>query len=194
MADKAVTIDTGATEDTALQLHVKNHGGTHCERALNTIITYCDLPGLTAWRSVSGNELGNSFFTTVHAATNLISAGFIDNIYVVTGLFEHADLAEPVPHAWLEFRKETPHAVVNVAHLPERPLYAMHQRDFYAINQCRKRIQEIPLKRLRIKAQQMSERNQRAGGGVEIDIRALTLKALAPTLKKLTERQKAPAR
>jgi len=186
-------IETGATPETALQVQVKNHGGDHCGRALRAVISTCDIPAISAWRSISGNDLASWFFSTLNAATDLISSGTVDNIFLVTGRFEHSGLDEPVYHAWLEFRATKPHAVVNVANIPERPLYAMDRDDFYRINVCRKRIQEIPLKRLRVKARQMSKKNEIAGHGKEVDLRSLTVKALGPTLKLLPSLQTEPA-
>jgi len=186
-------VDTGASDKTALQIHVVNHGGDHCDRALQTVIQHCDMPGLAAWRSVTGNDLGNCFFSTTQAAIDLIKAGLLEDIFLVTGRFDHPDLDDPVYHAWLEFRAAKPHVIVNVSNLHERPLYAANRMDYYRINYCKRRIQEIPLTRLRIKARQMAERNEDAGRGMTLDIRALTAKALKPTLSKLPDVQTRPA-
>lgn len=184
---------TGANEQTALQVHVVNHGGEHCNKALRSVVEHCNIPGLAAWRSTTGNEFGNCFFSTTQAAMDMIRAGLIDNIFLMTGRFDHPDLDEPVYHAWLEFRAEKPFAVVNVSNVHEKPLYAMNQQDFYRVNFCKKRVQEIPLYRLRIKARQMAEKNNDAGHGMTLDLRDLTLKALKPTLDKLEDIQKRPA-
>lgn len=185
--------DTGANEQTALQVHVLNQGGEHCEKALRSVVQHCNIPGLAAWRSTTGNEFGNCFFSTTQAAMEMIQAGLLDNIFLMTGRFDHPDLDAPVYHAWLEFRAEKPYTVVNVSNLHEKPLYGMSQQDFYRVNFCKKRVQEIPLHRLRIKARQMAERNNDAGHGMTLDLRDLALKALKPTLDKLGEVQKQPA-
>ncbi|MFG6573424.1 hypothetical protein ACGYLO_17665 [Sulfitobacter sp. 1A13353] len=174
------------------QIEVKNHAGVHGSIALRTVIDNCDLPGVASWRSITGNDLGNCFFSTMHAAMDLVMCGLIDDTYLVTGLFEHPDVDQPIYHAWLEFRHIKPSVVVNVAMLQERPLYAATQSDYYATNNCRRRIQEIPLKRLKIKARQMAERNQKATGSLDLDRHTLTVKVLKPTLDKLAPLQTAP--
>jgi hypothetical protein len=184
-----VIADTGETPDTALQVRVKNYGGEHCRQALRTVIENCNIPGLSAWRSVTANQQGNSFFATIQASIDLIRAGYLDDIYLVTGRFDHADLKEPAYHAWLEFRATKPHSVVNVTMLHERPLYGMEAAEFYKVNSCRRRIQEIPLKRLRIKARQLSERNQEKTGKASFDLRYFTHLVLKPTIEKLSPTQ-----
>ena len=123
---------------------------------------------------------------------DLVIKGLVDDTYLVTGRFDHPDIDEPIYHAWLEFRHIKPFVVVNVAMLQERPLYAATQADYYATNSCRRRIQEIPLKRLKIKARQMAEKNLASTGSLELNRHALTIKALKPTLDKLYPLQTEP--
>jgi len=193
MADEKAA-SPSASEQSSIQIEVKNHAGSHGSIALRTVIDNCDLPGVASWRSATGNDLGNCFFSTMHAAMDLVIKGLVDDTWLVTGRFDHPDLPEPVYHAWLEFRHIKPFVVVNVAMLQERPLYAATQADYYATNNCRRRIQEIPLKRLKIKARQMAERNLKATGSLELDRHTLTVKVLKPTIDKLAPLQTAPAR
>lgn len=193
MADEKAAPATPEAQGT-FQIDVKNHAGVHGSIALRTVIDTCDLPGVASWKSITGNDLGNCFFSTMHAAMDLVMNGLVDDTYLVTGLFEHPDVDQPIYHAWLEFRHIKPFVVVNVAMLQERPLYAATQADYYATNNCRRRIQEIPLKRLKIKARQMAERNLKATGSLELDRHTLTVKVLKPTLDKLAPLQTAPAR
>lgn len=181
--------NSGQNDSTVFQVHVINHGDMHCDRALQTVKENCDLPGLAAWRSVNGNDGANSMFSTTHAAVNLIQAGLPDKVFIVTGRFNHPDLPEPVYHAWLEFRAADPIAVVNVSNLHERPLYAMKQADFYKVNFCNTRIQEVPLSRVKIKASQMANKNHAAGRSMSFDIGALALKVLQPTIRRMGEIQ-----
>jgi hypothetical protein len=193
MADEIAATAT-PQDQSSFQIEVKNHAGAHGSIALRTVIDNCDLPGVASWKSATGNDLGNCFFSTMHAAMDLVIKGLVDDTYLVTGLFDHPDVDEPIYHAWLEFRHIKPFVVVNVAMLQERPLYAATQADYYATNNCRRRIQEIPLKRLKIKARQMAERNLKSTGSLELNRHTLTVKVLKPTLDKLAPLQTAPAR
>ncbi len=193
MADE-IAAPAAPQDQSSFQIEVKNHAGAHGSIALRTVIDNCDLPGVASWKSATGNDLGNCFFSTMHAAMDLVIKGLVDDTYLVTGLFDHPDVDEPIYHAWLEFRHIKPFVVVNVTMLQERPLYAATQADYYATNNCRRRVQEIPLKRLKIKARQMAERNLKATGSLELDRHALTVKVLKPTLDKLAPLQTAPAR
>lgn len=192
MADEKAA-SPSASEQSSFQIEVKNHAGSHGSIALRTVIDNCDLPGVASWRSVTGNDLGNCFFSTMHAAMDLVIKGLVDDTWLVTGRFDHPDIDEPIYHAWLEFRHIKPFVVVNVAMLHERPLYAATQAEYYETNSCRRRIQEIPLKRLKIKARQMAERNLEKTGSMELNRHSLTVKVLKPTLDKLTPLQTAPA-
>ena len=186
------TTAPGATDRTVLQIQVRNLGGDHCRRALETVKRHCDLPAIASWRATNGNEGGNCFFATTHAAIDLVRAGMTRDCLLVTGRFDHPDVDGPVYHAWLEFRHVSPWAVVNVSRLQDKPLYTIPRRQFYEINHCRKRIQEVPLTRLRVKAAQMSRRNQEHDGHPGIDIRALTHRVLGPTLSLLPPLQTDP--
>ncbi len=184
----------GAAQGTdSFQIKVENHAGRHGEIALRTVIDNCDIPGVASWRSASGNDLGNCFFSTMHAAMDLVIKGLVEDTYLMTGCFEHPDIEDPIYHAWLEFRHIKPFVVVNMTMLHERPLYAATQVEYYATNNCRRRIQEIPLKRLKIKARQMAEKNLSETGSLSLNRHTLTVKVLKPTLDKLSALQTSPS-
>ena len=153
--------------------------------ALNRVIDHCDLQEVAAWRALEGSDLGNCFFSSMNAAMDLVLRDCVGHGWLVTGRFDHPDMEMPVYHACLEFRDFVPAIVVNVSMLHKQPLYAVSQSEYYATNNCRRRIQEIPFKRLKIKVMQMARRNLRDTGSFEVDCRLLAKKVLKPTLEQL---------
>ena len=140
-------------------LHMVNCNGSVGDEALRIIQANVDGGSLVAWQGTdSSGATGNCFFATTDLMMQLTDKGQSDRWRLVTGVFTHFDIGEPIYHCWLEYKNRDGAVAVNCSNLDQRPLYAMERGQYLEVNACSERIQVISADEFRKRLKAMRSR------------------------------------